>query len=321
MTFNEIRDLARKYSRTDSNYATDTEVYALINEAIRQLAVDVHGFNYVEYPDLAASFDVTTKMAINLAITGSSNNDIDQDIVIVATTATGQTGAQVAASLQSQIRTAIGGTPDLTVTWTDFYFTIDAIDSTSIVISSPDDEVSYVDATEVLGISGSGTDSVTGGFPEDCTIRAQLAANVIRTQSVEYDRYQLEEQPYEFFMSPEIQGDPYYFHVRGQYIYVRPTPSTRKLFKVAYKGTPTETTISDGTEDIPDIIQEQYQVALAYWVAAELLDQSFEEKPANLNRAKYTQRMRQLAKDLGNRSTTRNDRLPRRVPYSVSLEE
>lgn len=320
MTFNQIRDLARKYSRTDSNYSTDTEVYALINEAIRQLAVDVHGLDYTDYPDLAASFDITPKMAFNLVITGSSNNDIDQDITITAAEANGQTGAQVATSLQSQIRAAIGGASDLTVTWADFYFTIDAIDSASIVISAPDDEVSYIDATESLGISGSGTTSVTGGFPEDCTIKAELNSNVLRTQSVEYDRYQLEEQPYDFFMSPEIQGDPYYYHIRGRYIYVRPTPSTRKLFKVAYKGVPTETTITDGTEDIPTEIQEQYQLALAYWVAAELLDQTFEEKLANLNRAKYAQRMRQMAKDLGNRSTTRNDRLPRRVPYSVSLE-
>ncbi len=281
MTFAEIETRARDKARSSVSGASQSTVFDIINDAIVTFGRDVQGLPYKEYPALAERFDLETHFGFHIEITGSSDNDCDTDVAVTDVDASDQTGSQVATELQAQIRAAIGAGATLTVAWTDFYFTIDSIDGTSIEITEPSDGEAYADYTEELfGGTISATDSsVEGGFPEGCTIEATLATDMITINQVTWDDRRVLPIPREEVITTRSNGTPAYYYIRGRNIGLYPSPSSQKKLYIEYKGVPTQVTNPQQDDDIPDI-PEQYQSALVFYVAYELLLNSFEDDKA-----------------------------------------
>ncbi len=160
LTFAQVETEARRLSRVSVSGVSQADVFGLINDGIEEFGRDANGLPFEEYLAIAAAFDLETHQAFKITIVGSTNNDIDSDVVVTSASATNQTGTQTATMLQAQIRAAIGGGADLTVAWSKFKFTIDAIDSTTIELTSPDDSTQYTDyIVELFGGSQSVTDT------------------------------------------------------------------------------------------------------------------------------------------------------------------
>jgi hypothetical protein len=282
------------------------------------MAVDVHGFPMEEYPSVAAKFDLRTNLAFHLTISGSSHNDCDTDVVVTDATVLDQTGAQTAAELQSQIRTAIGGSPDLTVAWSNYSFTIDAIDASAVATTSPTGD--YADASLMLfGGELSGTSSATGAFPEDCTIEVDLANDVLTVLQVWWDRYRLAESTREHFVQPRSTGTPHSYFIRGKTMRLYPVPSEQKVLWVQYKGVPALTArgeITGGTE-IPSVIPLEFQHALEYYVASKMLQESFDDTLADRRYAQYRRVVGQYAVRYANQHTATSKSTPVRRWFRV----
>lgn len=318
MTFGTIETRAREYARMSTSGASQTVVFDYINEAIVEFGRDVNGLPYEEYLALSALFDLETHQAFHLTITGSSNNDVDTDIVVSSVSSSNQTGTQVATMLQSQIRTAIGGSSDLTVAWTRYYFTVDAIDSTAISITGPSDSTRYDDYTEELfGGDQSGTSSITGDFPRNCTVEATLNANSMRVNKVIWDDRLLMPVPRNYVIDPEITGEPIYYNVRGDKIRISPVPTSQEKWYIEYKGVPSQVSTPIESTDIPDI-PVKYQRSLALWVASQLLLGAFEDKLADRRYVEYKRIVNQYKIDYASDDTsTNNNQGPRNIWYTV----
>lgn len=304
MTFEDIETLAREYSRVSGSGASQARVFDYINQGIVEFGRDANGLPFDEYLAIDALFDLETHQAFKLTIVGSTNNDMDEDIVVTSASASNQTGTQTATMLQSQIRTAIGGGADLTVTWTKFKFTIDAIDSTTIVIASPDNATEYTDYVEELfGSTKSVTaTSLEGSFPRDCTIESTLAADSLRVNKVLWDDFILRPITRDFVVNPELTGTPIYYNVRGTKIRLIPVPSEQRKFYIEYKGVPTEVTSPTTASEIPSI-PAKYQRSIAYWVAFQLLLGTFEDQLANRRYVEYKRIVNQYKMDYANNAT------------------
>lgn len=304
MNFGEVETRARRYARMSTSGASQTIVFGLINDAITAFGEDVFGLPYKEYLTLAASFDLETQQAFNLTIVGGTNAMTTTDVVVTSADASTQTGDQVATMLQAQIRAAVGEGTNLTVAWSKFKFTIDAIDSTSIAIASPADSVTYTDyIDELFGGSQSVTaTSVECDFPEHCTMEASLNGNSIRVNKVFWDTWLLAPTPRDYVIDPLATGTPSYYNIRGDKIRITPVPIEQKKWYIEYTGVPSQVTSPAESTAIPDI-PTKYQRALAYWVAKELLLESFEAETGRNLYGEYRQIVNQYKLDYANNST------------------
>jgi hypothetical protein len=289
MTKTEIANKARALARVSSSGASDPEVLALVDQGFLQFSQDVHGIEGVDFLSVKASFTPRSGQAFHLTITGSTNNDIDSDIQVGTSTAVLTTGAIMAANLQTAIRAAIGAGADLTVVWTNFYFTIDAIDSATIDIDAPDAVLNYFDATDLLfGGVLTGTTSCTSGFPEGCTVYADLPTGAINLRTVMWDQYLLEHSKYPSdFTIPLYTGTPTMYRIYMGMIQLSPTPTEQKQFYVEYTKN-IDTEALDAGDEITDI-EDVWQRYIAYWVASELLVGTHEDNLMKLRYSIYQQ--------------------------------
>jgi len=292
MDLTEIAERARFFARATSAAASDGLLLSMMKDAVRQFSKDVFGVPIVERLTVGASFDTTTSFGFNVSITGGTNALASTDVVIAARTAA--SGTTIASDLASALNTAIA-TGDLTASFTNFYFSIDSSAtavSTAITFNAPDAET-YIDARDLLGLSGSlsGSSGVfTGTFPEDCTMRATLSGTPIAIKRVAWDKALLESAPRGFFVHPQAEGDPSHYYVEGSTIYLNPTPNDQKELYVGYKGIPSLSDMTSlASSTIPSEIPDQYHIALAYWMAAELLLGSFEDNLRAHRLASYQQ--------------------------------
>lgn len=246
MTLAALRSQARRYARVDTTAADDGQVNLLIQDSVDKFARDVGGFPEDVNLAIAAAFDTETNFAIHLTITDDGTDEFDDDIVITSTAREDATGTTVASDLQAAIRAATSGTE--TVTWTNFYFTftvpgIEGITTRVVTISAPTTST-YVDAAEILGLSGTATVAVsenaviTGGFPPDCTQYVTLPSDAVSVERVEWDYNELIQTSLEYVQSSEAQGDPTHYAVRGRRIYLVPSPDEQDRFEVWYRGLP-----------------------------------------------------------------------------------
>ena len=300
MTFTAIVTRARGLARASVTGASDAHVFSLINTATNKFALDVGGIAYKGYLPIEAKFDIETNMGFHIVVTGGTNA-VDSDVLVTTTAAEEQTGTAVATSLQATLRTAIGTGANITVAWTNFYFTINAVDGT-IVISAPETDT-YVDYTkELFGGLGTATAyTLVGGFPQDCTIEADLPAVAMSIERVEWGRNPLIAYPRKLFVSPESTGTPRYYNVRGTRLRLVPVPTVQKKLYIEYTGTPAAETETGAS--IPTGVPVKWHDALAYLVASYLLEETFEEKNSQLRFAKYVQLMRQYKVSEANQIT------------------
>lgn len=317
MLTSEIRAEARRLSRTSTAGATDTSVNTLINHAQRALATEVKGFPAKEYLAVAAHFDLDATMAIRLTITGSTNNNIAAtDIALATTDSKDITGTAAAAALQARLRAVIGGSADLTVAWTNFYFTLDAIDAAaSITIESPTSDL-YFDATgKIFGKTGTGTGTFTGDFPEDCTTYIDLPSDFSTLTFISWDEYELQPLPRNMTALPRSQGAPRFYTIRGKKLYLSPSPTDQKEFYLEYMAIPSDITASAFDTYISTVIPESVQPALYYWVAAELLKGNYEEALAQQRSGDYEKCKRRYLVDFHNQTTDVGGRLKSNYPW------
>lgn len=296
MTFGRITELARRWSRVTTSGASDSEVRTRISEAVEEFAKDVHGLPLKEYLALTPLFDLKTNMAFHLSITDATNGDVDADITVCTSDSLDTTGANTATTLQSRIQAQGNAATSMTVAWTNYHFTIGAIPSTvtAFEITAPSSD-SYFDGTNALfggtfdenDLVLSTTYSLTCSFPEMCTVVASLPTDIMKFQMAYYDGYKLETINWEDIIKGSLSGQPRWYSIRGDKIAVYPAPNEQKEFYILYKGIPTE--ISSPTSDsaLPTEIPDRFQRCLANYVAAELLDETWEPSLANIQREKY----------------------------------
>ena len=320
MTYAEIATLARFLSRTTTSGVADASLWPMITETFRDFAVNVHGLPATDYIEVAARFFPRTHFGYHLEITGSTNNNVDKDIAATDSDADDQTGDQMATELQAQIRTAIGGTPDLTVTWVDFHFVVNAIDSTAIAITSPEDttEDVYVDYTrELFGGEISGTTSATGTFPLGCTEIQTIPSDVITVNKVMWDTYSLEQvNDQAMFGLQESSGDPRYYKVRGSNLHLYPCPNQKKRLYVSSKRLPVFPAAPDGTTTISEL-PIAYHRAIAYGVSALLLEGAFEAYLSRIQRVEYEKGIRNYTCAYNNATTDTKVRSSNKLWYGV----
>lgn len=314
MTLAEVITRARRLARTDTNAAADSILTDMVEDAVRQFSRDVHGFPYEEYLLAKATFDTNTDYRLRLYIVGGTNALATTDVAITATARTDASGDTVAGDLETAVNAAIA-TGDVSISFKNFYFEFDTTNSTqstSITVSAPDDE-DYLDARDLLGLSGSldedSTGTFTGDFPEDCTRRQTLSRTPISIGQVAWDNHPLSQAPADMFVQPQSKGDPGWYYQEGDDIIIMPSPTSQKTLYVRYKGIADASAVSDDAT-MPTEIPTDYHIALCYWVAAELLIESFEDDLASMRRAKYEDKVREYLVAYNNQNTAM---MPRRV--------
>lgn len=325
MTLAALRTQARRYARIDATAADNDQVNLLIQDAVDKFARDVGGFPMDVNLVVAAAFDTETNFAFHVTIVENGVETVDTDVVITATAREDVDGDTVASDLQTAIRAMTGGLATETVVWTEFYFTIDwkqgnTATGDSITISAPDGDT-YVDATEILGIATgvtTGATSIAGGFPQDCTQYISLPSDAIHVSRVEWDYHELSQVGYEFIQSPEAQGDPSVYAVRGRRIYFSPSPDHQERLEAWYKGTPAAIDFATAT-NVPTEIPEMYQEALSFLVAYYLLVEAFDDERSRMRYAQYSEIMRRYRVDYANNNTSIEDNLFRRFPRQPKI--
>jgi len=239
MLIDDARTQARRYARVSSTQSSDAQLNMLMQDALDEMATDVGGFPTESYLSIAAKFDTKTNYAIRITTTGGGDAMAATDVLITGTDRTGATGDTVALDFQTTLRVAIGNL--IEVTWSNFYFTVDTLDATSITFEAPT-TTTYVDARDLLGLTGTPTltdYSFDGNFPEDCTMETTLPTDAIKVERVEWDQNVLGALPRGYFMSPETSGDPRYYNLRGRELRLLPSPTRQELLHIEYKGSPT----------------------------------------------------------------------------------
>lgn len=326
MTRNEIVTYGRLFGRVTTLGVTDAEAYDLVNQCIKDFSEDVRGIVKEEGLQIEALFWPETAMAINIAIVGGTNVQAAADVAITAADADAQTGTEMAALLQTAIRT-LGGISTATVAWANFAFTVDSQDGTDITIAAPSATTTYEDATKMLfgGTGSSGAQTYVGAFPEECTKRIALPANFRDLRSIEWDKDPLEERPLRYVQAQESSGTPYYYALGGDddYLWLDRSPTTRKTLWLEYKATPADLS----TDAAPDF-EVDYHWALV-WRLAELfaLTQFADEVAAkrheqyqevvNSYNARYGNRRTQMKTDRDDRQGRLWRRRRRTILYSV----
>ncbi len=272
MTLTNVRDRARRLSRTDSTFASNAEVDSWINQGKDEMSQMVGGFRKEEYLTLAARFDTEQNFAVRVTITGGTNATSATDVAITGHQRVDTTGTQVATDFQTTLR-ALGTISNLTVAYstTTYKFTVDSINGTDIKFEAPSGS-NYVDATSLLGLSGSsGAQTFVSGIPQDCFVETDLASTWEQIDRAEWDQYVLIRGNWDSAMSVEQQGDPAFFAVSDNMrIRVWPSPNSQKLFHVAGRGTPADITSSIS------FLPSQYHNALAYYAASQIASENHE---------------------------------------------
>jgi len=245
MTLTALEAQARRYARIDTTAASNDQMHTLVQSAVDKFARDVNGFPMDVHLPISAEFDTETYFAIHVTIVENGSQTVDADVPITSTQREDASGSTVASDLQTALRAMTGAAGTETVTWTKFYFTIDfkqgnTASGDSIELSAPDG-VQYASALELLGLSSgttTGSTTVTGGFPEDCTRYVTMPTDAIKIERVEWDGWELSQVGLEHVQSSESTGDPTHYAVRGRRIYLVPSPDRDDKLDVWFRGKP-----------------------------------------------------------------------------------
>lgn len=305
MTYAEVLTEARRLARTSTQGLSDASALAVVTKAIRRFCMDIGGYRYERKLEMKGTFIPETFEGFHLEIVGSSNNDIDSDIAVTSTGGGRITGAAMATELQSQIRTAIGAGSDLTVAYTNFYFTVDGIDSTTIEITAPTATATYLDATaKLFGGLHDGTTSITGDFPQGCTTAATAPTGLRTIQNIVWDRFPLKEAAPVHFLDLQATGTPaYYYQDNWGYILLYPITTEQKDLTVSYEGIPELTASPATSTTLPTEIPVEYQDAICIKVAEEMLLGAFDDTYADRRRYEYNEYVKRYKVQKANRNT------------------
>jgi hypothetical protein len=254
MTLEKAIDQARFFSRTSTSGADNGKAMDMVNEAMIQFAKDVPRLSKKAYLTVVPRFSLSNTLAIRLTVVGGTNALAATDIPITDSTTelTDQTGTQVATELQERIRAA--GPTTFTVTWstTDWTFTFDTINGTSITFAEPD-SVAYGDACGMFGVSGTTTEAgadVTGSMPEDCTLEASLPSDYLELlEAPAWDEIPLENHSFSEYGYPQVFGTPTGYAVSEKKMRFYPAPDKQGRLRIRYKYWPTKFATVQGYQE------------------------------------------------------------------------
>lgn len=282
----------KRKSRTSSNALTQTYaddvVRNYLNDGAREFSKNAHGVPKEAYLTIAPSFSTRTNWAIRLTITGGANALAATDIAVTATDRDDVAGSTIASDLETAIQAA--GAATATVAWsdTDWTFTIDAGDSTSITVAQPSGKT-YVDATENLfGTAGekSGT-TWESGFPMDCTLETDLPSDFMEMVDVYWGPYLLTSAPIHSMIEPRRSGTPAHYYIEDKLIRLAPVPTSQDKFHIYYMGYTTDVTLTGSSDTATCSLPMDYHMAPVYYAAAQVLEDNFEYDEANRMRALF----------------------------------
>jgi hypothetical protein len=154
----------------------------------------------------------------------------------------------------------------------------------------------------------SDTEEIVGGFPEDCTMYADLPTDFYMMTYCAWDKNELVEHPRRLTIQPETSGTPIYYSVVDKRLYLYPVPTEQKELYIEYKSVPTTAV---GTAIDSHIPAECHQ-GLAYLVAAEMLKQTFEEQQAKARYSDYYRVKAQYLNRVQNNATESDAPIPGR---------
>lgn len=314
MVRSEVKNLARILARADENVVSDTDANTMVDAAYTQVAKDLGGFQKRAHIQIAAKFYIGTDFRFNLTIDGTGDTLAATDIQISSSELTEATGAAVATAMQTAIRAATGGT-GTTVTWTEYYFTITTLLATAQTITAP--VGNYTDATPFLFGSYTSVqdDTWVGGFPKDVTIEADLPSDFHSMRKVVWDGSELLPAPRDYFVWPGATGDPCYYDIRNDHLYLYPTPTSQKQLYLEYSATNVSASTSDtATYSIPT----RYQMLIVYWLAYMLLLAMHEYDKANQQLAIYVREKNRALINKFSQNTDIEEATPVRSWYRVS---
>lgn len=289
----------RKIARASTLSHTDAEVMNAINEGLRQFSVDTNGNLKETYLALAPRFDSATNWALTMAGAGATAS-----FTITGTARTDATGGTIASDLQVAIQAATTAWATSTVSWsaTTWKFTINVDTATSVVLSAPT-RVDYVDALDtILGGGNTQTGSSwVSTLPIDSTIETDLPTDFMSANHVEWDGRPLSPTTIESVVSPSYMGRPTNYHVINRRMRLYPAPSTQELFHVWYEAKHTEfVSATQTTTDIP--LNPPYDDAVVFYAASSVAEELDEIDKANLNRAKYRDRVQSFNVNTANQN-------------------
>ena len=328
MTYGRIATLARQWSRVDSVGISESEIYSQINEAVAQFALDVHGLPVEDYLTIAARFDMRTTMAFNLTMTDGSLGNVDTDIDVTDVNADDQTGTEAATELQTQIQAAGSAAAGVTVTWSNYKFTIGniAATTTALTITAPD-AVDRSDATEkyfggTYDFDDVSASAITCAFPEAATMIADLPTGVATIQTIDavyWDDHELRPiQPRDIRWG-EAHGEPWHYARRGELILLYPSPIEQEECLIYCRGIPADVSSPTSASNVSTFIPARYQRGVARLVASWLAESEFEHQVAVYNNKEYLHMKNTYIGDFSKQITI-NERSPasNRLWYRVS---
>lgn len=328
MTLSTLRSRVRRYARETTEGVTDAECNETINDAHVQFALDVYGLQYFEHIQLEAYFTTETNFAINLEVYDTALSAIvDVDVVITGTARTRCSGATMRGDLSNAINTALSGTvgSGITLTWARYGLTLVIPNAGQIDIETPADSTTYVDATGLLfGGTQSSTDTTTtsgsctleGGFPMDCTWEQALPSDFGTIVLVEWDGVELEPAPAGLARRPEHNSNrPSWYDIREDKLRLVPSPNEQQELRISYNRVPTRTHLSNDT-DTP-LVPDRFQMGIAYLAASELLYTRHEPEMADRFYGKYWQERGKYIIEKKNATKATKPRGPSYQPLDV----
>ena len=240
MTLGKLIGKVRSRARTSVDFYANSEIQELIEEGLDEFAKDVHGLRKETFLTLSPLFDTDPYFAIRVTVTGGANALVATDVPITAAAASNLSGTAVAVLLQTAIRAA--GPATLTVAWstTEWKFTIDAIDSTSITIEAPS-SILYVDATDLLfNTTGEQTGTTwEGNIPQDVNLEIALPDDFLKlVEPPEWDGSPLLPATWDLFTDPQSSGTPQYYYVYQKRLRIVPVPTSQKMLRLWYRYKP-----------------------------------------------------------------------------------
>lgn len=263
---------ARKKARVHESDQSDIEVTEYLNQGLLRFSELVGGVSKMQSFVLRPRFWITPNHAISLQTDGFGPSDVP----LTDTPLERATGDEVAAAIQTQIRSAVSNA-SASVVWDDedFQFTFQIPGATSIVVDEPIG--AYLDGTLTVGgkwiITG---DTYTTARYTGYYCEADLPNDIQQIHTVKLNGRTLIPQSF-FSLIQHVHGTPSLYGINEGVLRVSPNPTSFTGVEVQYSGT---FTLFDTTEAL-DTTQEPSlphpsQSALAFYAGSLMAENRFE---------------------------------------------
>ncbi len=281
MTLGTQTIMVERWTRSaGANTVTDDSdiTKSYINEGVREFAQRANGIATKVFIDLNPIFSFDTKAAALFSIKGNTLS-CTGDVPIVSSTLADTTPTTVANHLASNLNATFATTTFAAgwsaSTWTFYVQAPSTV--TNISIGSPTG-IGYYDASGELfgGAISKASTTITGGFPQNCTMESSLPTGFLNIDYVMYDTWQLDPAPFDLFTFPQAAGTPSYYAIKNKKIRVYPTPTEQGRFQLYYKGFPADLGVDGASDAVSCPLPEEMHYAPMHWAAAKLFDEAHE---------------------------------------------